>query len=165
MFQLKPISQKGIPEALQKAERYRLLNEPELAESICHDILEVEPDNHAATVTMLLAITDQFGTNRSATVSSARQLLPAMRNDYERHYYAGIICERQGAAILNRGTTGDHYAAYEWLTDAMEYYEKAEANRPEGNDDAILRWNTCARLITSHHLKPRQEQQVEPTLE
>jgi hypothetical protein len=163
MFQLKPISKQSIPEALQKAERYRLLNEPHLAQSICQDILEVEPDNHAAVVTMLLSITDQFGGNAAANVTAARQLLPLLKNEYERHYYAGIICERQGSAILNRGKTSDHFAAYEWLSDAMENYEKAEALRPSGNDDALLRWNTCARQIMSHRLQPRQEQFVEPS--
>lgn len=61
MFQLRSAFRKeGIPEALQKAERYRLLNEPRLAESICQDILDIEPDNRKAIITMLLAITDQF---------------------------------------------------------------------------------------------------------
>ncbi len=165
MFQLKPISKEGIAEALQKAERYRLLNEPRLAESICEDILEVEPDNHRAIVTMLLAITDQFGKYKSANVSTARQLISQLSDAYERHYYAGIICERQGNAILSRGKAGDHFSAYEWLADAMESYEKAEAIRPTGNDDAILRWNTCARQIMDHRLQPRQEQYVEPSLE
>lgn len=164
-FQLKPISKKSIPEALQKAERYRLLNEPRLAESICRDILEVEADNHAAVIIMLLAVTDQFGKFKAANVNIARQLLPLLKSEYERHYYSGIICERQGIAILNRGATGDQFAAYEWLTDAMEYFEKAETVRPPSNDDAILRWNTCARLITSHHLQPRPEQYLEPPLE
>ena len=43
MFELKPLSQKPLPAALAKAERYRLLNEPSEAESICQDILAVEP--------------------------------------------------------------------------------------------------------------------------
>lgn len=165
MFQLKPISKEGIPEALKKAERYRLLNEPRLSESICQDILDIEPDNHSAIITMLLAITDQFGGHASANVNSARQLLPLLKDEYEHHYYAGIICERQGNAILNRGKASDHFAAYEWLVDAMEHFEKAEAIRPTGNDDAILRWNTCVRLIKSHRLQPRHEQYVETTLE
>ena len=165
MFQLKPISKAGIPEALQKAERYRLLNEPRLAESICQDILDLEPDNHDTIITMLLAITDQFGTDTSANANRARQLLPLMSNDYEHHYYSGIICERQGSTFLFRGNTGGHFMAYEWLIDAMEHFEKAEAVRPANNDDAILRWNTCVRLITSHHLQPRQEQYVELPLE
>ena len=70
MFQLKPISKEGISEALQKAERYRLLNEPRLAESICQDILALEPDNHQAILTMLLSITDQFGRNAAARTNA-----------------------------------------------------------------------------------------------
>lgn len=165
MFQLKSISKEGIPEALQKAERYRLLNEPRFAESICHDILAVEPGNHTAIVTMLLAITDQFQRYISESVSNARKLIPLLEQEYERHYYSGIICERQGIAALNKGMIGSHFTAYEWMADAMKYYEKAEAIRPPGNDDSILRWNTCVRLIMNHHLQPRQEQYSEPPLE
>lgn len=165
MFQLKLISREAIPNALQKAERYRLLNEPFLAESICHDILDSEPNNHQALIIMLLAITDQFGRHTSVDVNRARQLLPLMNNEYDRHYYSGIIYERQGIAILNMETIEGHFAAYERLTVAMEHFEKAEAIRPPGNDDSILRWNTCARLIMSHNLQPRYEQYGELPLE
>jgi hypothetical protein len=165
MFQLKPISQAGIPEALEKAERYRFLNEPWLAESICQDIMEVDPDNHKAIVIMLLAISDQFGRHTSADVNQARQLLFRLDDEYERCYYAGIICERQGKATLSQGITGGHFTAYAWFREAMEYYEKAEALRPTGNDDSILRWNTCARLIMRYHLKPHEEDNTQPMLE
>jgi hypothetical protein len=48
----------------------------------------------------------------------------------------------------------------------MAWYEKAEAIRPAGNDDAILRWNTCARLISSNsQLTPHVETAYEPALE
>ena len=165
MFQLKPISREGIPVALEKAERYRLLNEPRLAESICLDVLEVDPQNTKAIIILLLAITDQFDTSSSADVNRAQQLLPRFQNDYERNYYAGIISERQGKAILNRGITGGKFVTYERLKEAMAFYEKAEAVRPPGNDDAILRWNTCVRLMMRHDLKPRNEEYVEPPLE
>ena len=91
MFQLKSISKEGISVALEKAERYRLLNEPWLAESICFDILEVEPNNTKAIVTLLLAITDQFSTASLANVNQARQLLYRLPDEYMRHYYGGII--------------------------------------------------------------------------
>src|SRR6476661_5494487 len=130
MFQLKNISKDSIPAALEKEERYRLLNEPGLAESICLDILEVDP-----------------------------------QNDNELNYYAGIISERKGMAILKRSMSGQ-IAVYEWLHEAMEFFEKAESIRPSGNDDAILRWNTCARLITSNsQLTPHVESAYEPALE
>src|SRR5687768_12801137 len=125
MIQLKKISSKGITEALGKAERYRLLNEPQLAESICLDILEIEPNNHQGLVTLLLAITDQFGNSEAAGVSEARNLLRRLENDYERFYYGGIICERQGNAILDKGTMSSSAMAYEWMSDAMKQYEQA----------------------------------------
>jgi hypothetical protein len=165
MFQLKPISKEGIPEALEKAERYRLLNEPLLAESICLDILEADPENQRAIVTLLLARTDQFNTSSRSDVQSARNLLHRFPDEYERHYYAGIICERQGKAMLDKRTPGIEFTAYEWLIEAMELFEKAEAIRPPGNDDAILRWNTCARLIMRHQLKPRPEERIEHPLD
>jgi hypothetical protein len=164
MFQLKNISRDSIPSALEKAERYRLLGEPDLAESICLDILEVDPNNAKAIIILLLAITDQFDTSSSGDVNRARQLLPRLQTDYERNYYSGIISEREGMAILNRSRSGQ-FAVYEWLNEAMEFYEKAEAVRPPGNDDAILRWNTCARQIMRHHLQPLNDKYIEPPLE
>ena len=164
MYQLKQISRDSIPAAIEKAERYRLLDEPGLAESICLDILEVDPQNAKAIVILLLAITDQFSTSTSGDVSRARQLLPRLQSEYEKIYYAGIISEREGMAILSH-MRGGQFAVYEWLSEAMELFEKAEAIRPPGNDDAILRWNTCVRLISRHHLKPLNEKYVEPPLE
>ncbi len=165
MFQIKPISKESIPTALEKAERYRLLNEPMLAESICLDILEADPDNSHAIQTMLLAITDQFETPSLADTNQAKKLLARLPDEYDRQYYAGLICERQGKAVINRRMPDSIFVAYEWLRDAMDHYEKAEAIRPMGKDDSILRWNTCARLIMKHHLKPRDEKFVEHPLE
>lgn len=165
MFQLKPISKEGIPVALEKAERYRLLNEPWLAESICLDILEADPENKKAIVILLLAITDEFGRSPLADVNQARKFLSRLPDEYDRLYYSGLICERQGKSILNRHIPDGDFTSYEWLSEAMGHYEKAEVIRPPGNDDAILRWNTCARLIMRHHLKPRNEKYIEEPLE
>lgn len=165
MFQIKHIARECIPAALEKAERYRLLNEPALAESICLDILEADPQNSKAIITLLLAITDQFGTADAADISRARQLLPRLQSDYEKNYYAGIICEREGLSLYNRGMRGGHYAVYEWLHEAMDFFEAAEAIRPPGNDEALLRWNTCARLIMRYQLEPATERYAEPPLE
>ena len=164
MFQLKKISKESIPEALGKAERYRLLNEPRLAESICLDILEADPQNTKAIVIQMLAITDQF-VDSSTTVNEARKLLSRLSEEYERHYYAGIICERQGKSILKKNIPDGDSIAYEWLTEAMDHFQKAETVRPAGNDDAMLRWNTCARVIMGNQLKPRDEKYVEYPLE
>lgn len=165
MFELKPLSKEGIPAAIEKAQRYRLLNQPRLAESICLDILEVDPENHDTIIILILAITDQFGRGTSVEDKRARAFLPRLKDEYERNYYAGIICERQGKAAFNQRIPGSKHITYEWLRDAMEHYEKAEAGRPHGNDDAILRWNTCVRLIERYNLEPRQEDTAEHMLE
>ncbi|HKB35514.1 MAG TPA: hypothetical protein VKD72_03610 [Gemmataceae bacterium] len=163
MFHLKPLDHDAVPRALEKAERYRLLNEPEEAESICQDVLAVEPDNQQALITMLLALTDQFPGGAADSHGRAQALLPKLQNEYDRCYYAGIICERRGRARLDKGGPGSGGIAYDWLHQAMEWYEKAEALRPPHNDDTILRWNTCARVIMKHDLKPPVES-FEPIL-
>src|SRR6185369_1916822 len=131
-MELKPITREGIPAALQKAERYRLLNDSSAAESICLDVLENEPDNQTALVTLLLAITDQFGDELSEGVRRAREVLPRLADEYERVYYAGIICERRGRAQLHRSALGSAEVAADWFREAMRWYEKAEAVRPAG---------------------------------
>lgn len=166
MFDLKPLSRAGIDVALQRAERYRLLNDPAEAESICLDILEIDPENQAALVALLLALTDQFTVGEAGAVSRARELLPRLKSEYDRAYYAGIICERRAKAQLSHGQPGAGFNAYDWFREAMSWYEKAEALRPAGNDSAILRWNACARFLMRHpHLRPKEEERVEPFLE
>ena len=158
MFNLKTLERDAVPRALEKAERYRLLNEPEEAESICLDVLTVEPDNHEALVTLLLSLTDQFRSDAGECYLRAKELLPGLAGEYERCYYSGLICERRGSAHLDRGGPGSGGVACEWLMQAMEWYEKAEEVRPPGNDDSILRWNTCARIIMKHDLKVPEEE-------
>ena len=165
MFQLKTISRESVPGALEKAERYRLLNEPWQTESICSDILEADPGNVKAVITLLLARTDQFNTPSASNVESAKQLLASIPDGYEREYYSGIIYERKGKSFLNKNNQDSNFIAYDWLRDAMDHYERAEAIRPADNDDALLRWNACVRLIMHYHLAPREEEYIEPPLE
>jgi hypothetical protein len=146
-FEPKPISKDGVPAALAKAQRYRLLNEPADAESICLDVLAVDPANEEALVTRILAVTDQFREELSAGMHRARALLPGLPDEYRRQYYGGIICERYAVAQLRHAVPGANQVAYGWLRDAMECYERAEALRPPGNDEAVLRWNSCARML------------------
>ena len=163
-FELKAISPEAVTRALAKAERYRLLNEPGEAESICRDVLRIEPDNQEALTALVLALTEQFHDDVS-TVVEARDTVGRLRDDYERAYYSGIVAERRAKARLRLGMPGCGPQAYEWLRDAMDLYEKAEAIRPAGNDDAVLRWNACARLIMhDRHLVPISEERGEPLL-
>ncbi len=161
MFDLKPLSAEAIPAALEKAMRYRLLNEPGEAESICHDVLCIDPENQQALVILLLALTDRFGKGYAVGVVQAREILPQLRDAYERTYYAGIICERRAKARLQMGSPGSGHEAYHFLREAMNWYEKAEAIRPPGNDDALLRWNACARIIMCNKLVARTEEKIE----
>jgi len=166
MWTLKPISIQGVPMALQKAERYRLINDPSSAESICQDVLTIDAENQQALVTLLLAITDQFSEAPTEGVRRAREVLPRLHDEYKRAYYAGIICERCAKAQLQAETFRSGDLPYHWLREAMGWYEKAEAQRPPGNDESLLRWNACIRLLARHpELKPRQEESVELSLE
>jgi len=163
-MQLKPITKEGIPAALEKAERYRLLNDSSAAESICLDVLEVDPHNQEALVSLLLSITDQFLEELADNVRRARDVLPRLTDEYERVYYTGIIIERRARAQLHRGALGSADVASEGFREAMRWYERAEGMRPSGNDEAILRWNTCARLLGRHE-RANVHREYEPALE
>jgi hypothetical protein len=144
-FELKSISEQSIPEALAKVERYRLLNEPVLAESICLDILAIVPNHQRALISLLLARTDQFHSN--VQLKGTQEVLARITGDYEQAYYAGVIWERLGNARIRHGDPGARASAYHALRGAMGHYERAMNFAPSGNDEAILRWNTCARMI------------------
>jgi tetratricopeptide (TPR) repeat protein len=146
----KPIHGDAVKAALEKALWYRALNEPLEADSICRDVLAVDPDNQEAIATLLLALTDQFGSGLPGKVREARELAARLRSEYERDYYNGIICERRAKSQYQQGIPGCGHIAYEGFREAMAHYEKAEKIRPRDNDDAILRWNACARFIVSH---------------
>ena len=150
MFELKKLSAAGVPAAIAKAERYRLLNEPWHAESICRDILEVDSDNQPVIVMLILALTDQFGTAGTTAFDDARRLVPRLTSEYEREYYEGIICERRAKAHFDRSNPGAGSMAHEWYERAMACFVKAEGLQPAGVEDATLRWNTCARMLTKH---------------
>lgn len=164
-FELKPLRPASIHGALQKAERYRLLNEPWQAESICQDVLALDANHQQALITLLLAITDQFGRGLEGRVREAKDVLARISGEYEKSYYAGIIAERQGNFQLRKRIPGAGHGAYDLLREAMSHYEKAEKLSPAGNDSAVLRWNTCARrLMRNPALQAREEEAFEPSL-
>ena len=152
-MKLKAISRDGIPHALEKAERYRLLNDPAQAESICRDILAVEAANQAALRCLILALTDQFGSG--TTSREAREVIVKLADEYERVYYTGIVYERETRAFLARKNVV-RSAAYDGFRHAMEHYERAEQLRPH-DTDAVLRWNSCVRAIERERLEPEAQ--------
>ena len=156
MFELKSLSKEAVPAALEKARHYRLLNEPGAAESICLDILEIEPDNQDSLVTLVLAMSDRFARDYAVGDTQTQDYLSRIEDEYERTYYTGIIYERRAKAVLDRGMPLSASNAYELFRQAMNWFDKAEAIRPAGNDDAILRWNGCARIVMRNKLEPRE---------
>ncbi len=165
-LELKPLSSEALPAALRKAVRYRLLNEPHQAASICRDILRQAPEDQAALEHLILAITEQFEKPPRAAPRAARDLLPRLDGEYRRRYYEGIIFEREARACLHRNNPQCGEIAYAGFREAMGCYEAAEEIRPEGNDDARLRWNTCVRAIRDiPHLSAPVEDDFRPLLE
>jgi hypothetical protein len=157
MFARKPISHDSLPAALNKAERYRLLNEPAEAESICRDILEIEPRNQQALINLVLALTDQIAEEPRA-FSEALAVTNRLESAYDRAYYAGIAWERRAKSRHRRGR-GVQANVYEWLVNALRLFEEAERLRAPGSDDAILRWNACVRYLARHRdLTPAHEE-------
>lgn len=166
MFELKPISREGVEEALEKAEHYRLLNEPGQAESICLDILAVDPHHQGALVCLLLALTDQLPHRLGTAFREAMDVVPRLESEYARAYYEGIIWERRAKARHRLGGAGSGHEAYDGLRRALELYERAIELRPEGNDESILRWNTCVRLLEREpQIRPAPEDTFQPFLE
>ena len=167
-MELKQLSPSAIPSALAKAERYRLLNEPEQAESICEDVLAIEPGNHEAVAMLILALTDQLADgspDRGEALSKAQALASTVASEYHRAYFRGLIAERRARALLARGGAGSRAAAAEWVREAMDRFAEAEPIRPQDDDSAILRWNACARLIARYpELGAVSEERAEPLM-
>ena len=147
-LKLKTISKAGIPEAVSKAEVYRSLNEPEEAESICRDILAVDPVHQLALRLLGLAITDQFSGDAADRHGEAEQLFQKLAERYERLYYTGLLHERRAKAQMRVGRSPHTLAPL--FAEAMRCFAEAETIHPPDNDDAVLRWNRCARLLQSH---------------
>ncbi|HEX9687938.1 MAG TPA: hypothetical protein VGB47_02565 [Thermoanaerobaculia bacterium] len=162
-YELKAISKEAIAEATAKADWYRLLNEPGEAESICRDVLAVDPEEQTALRLLGLAITDQFTGEPSDRRAEAEATFERLRSPYERLYYIGIARERVAKAQLAAGRPPHRLIVL--FEDALAWFERAEQIRPAGNDDAILRWNRCVRILKSLSVSDREREHAhfEPT--
>ena len=155
-YKLKPISPSGIPEAFSKIELYRYLNEPEEAESICRDVLAIEPENQLALRLLGLSITDQFSGDLADRYGEVETAFRSLTEPYERSYYMGILHERRAKAQLQVGRPP--HTVRVLLDHAMRCFEEAEKIRPQDNDDAILRWNRCVRLVETLPSAEREQE-------
>jgi tetratricopeptide (TPR) repeat protein len=164
MFQLKPISPSSVDGALAKAERYRLLNEPSEAQSICRDILEIDPKNRQARISLVLALTDEIP-QEASSFARAIEEISGLESAYDRAYYSGIAWERRAKALYGSKGPGSSGYVHEWIVKALQFFEQAERLRPAGNDSSILRWNACVRFLQRHkELAPKIEDAPEPIL-
>ena len=160
-FELKKISPDGIPHALEKAERYRLLNDPQQAESICLDVLAVDSDNQDALRVLILSLPDQFTSSAGGNANDARRQISKLADEYERAYFTGLVYERETRAYLERKNVV-RSAAYDGFRHAMERYERPEELRPPRTVDAVLRWNSCVRAIERERLEPASHEHELP---
>lgn len=144
--------------ALDKARQYRSLLEPEIAESICRDILHIEPDHQQALIIYILALTDQLHhSGKKTQVKAIEDAIAKLQSEYQRHYYTGLLHERRARFMLTQSMA--RAFAYDYFIEALQCYQQAEQIRPEHNDEAILRWNSCIRTIQQENLKPRPDSQ------
>ena len=151
MVKLKTIKPEAVSSALEMAKGYRMLNEPDEAESICLDILAVKPDHQDALITMLLALTDKFNdSGLDPAFDNALAVVDQLDTAYCKFYYKGIILERRAKYHLKQGGPGGGAIAHEWFAKAMEAFGQAMAGCDPDNQDAVLRWNSCARIINNH---------------
>jgi hypothetical protein len=167
MIELRSLKPEAIPSALELAKRYRLLNEPDEAESICLDILAVDPGHQEALITRLLALTDKFaGGPLYPAFEQARELVAWLESPYCKAYYMGIIFERRAKHHLRRGGPGAGAIAHQWFAKALEAFDTALESCDPDNQDAVLRWNSCARLLNTHpDVKPAEDDQGEMLLD
>ena len=147
MFELKRLSTAAIPAALAKAERYRLLNEPEEAQSICEDVLTADADNFEAVRMLILALTDSFPNHDPNNVSRAQELVARLPSEYERAYFSGLVAERRARALLTRGGPGRALPAGDLLREAMRAFERAEAREARGQRRCTVALE-CVRAAT-----------------
>lgn len=151
MIELKSLKAEAITFALEKAKRYRLLGEPDDAESICLDIIATEPDNQDALITLLLSLTDKFAqSGLNPSFNQAKEIVVRLDTSYCKSYYMGIIYERRAKFHLKQGGPGAGASAYEWYVKALDMFEEALTDCDPKNQDAILRWNSCARILNTN---------------
>jgi len=145
-YELKRLPRANLEAAIAKAAHYRDLNQPEEAESICRDVLDVDPGNQAAFKLLGLAITDQFPGGQVGLLEEAVAAFERLAEEYERVYHVGVAWERAAKAHLERGEAHSAVTSFEH---ALRLFQKAEAMRPD-SPDPILRWNRCVRLLSNH---------------
>jgi hypothetical protein len=167
MVALKALNPEAVPSAIEIAKRYRLLSEPHEAESICLDILAVAPGHQEALITLLLALTDKFSDDGlKPAFEKAVDVVGQLADAYCKSYYTGIVYERRAKYHLKQEGPGAGAVAYDWFIKALKSYGEALSSCDPDNQDAVLRWNSCARIINTHpEVKEYEADQAEMLLD
>ena len=147
------ISKSNIKPALERANQYRLLLQPELAISICIDILAVDTNNQDAIIIYILALTDNISEGKND--KKILEVISLLDTEYRKKYYKAIYYERKGIAFM-KGSMSKSFA-YDLFIKAIELYKLARDISPKDDDNATLRYNSCVRSIENNNLKPRQD--------
>ncbi|MDC9725967.1 MAG: hypothetical protein PSN44_08665 [Gammaproteobacteria bacterium] len=155
-LKLHDIRMDAVDEALLKAKQYRSLLEPEIAESICLDVLHIDPENQSVLIVYILALLDQISrTEKQTQIKSIERTIEKLTSQYQRYYYSGLLNERRARHLITQAMS--HSFAYDYFIEALKFYQQAVDRCPEKNDEAILRWNSCIRTIEKEKLKPRRD--------
>lgn len=155
-LKLYDIHPEAIELALDKARQYRSLLEPEMAESICLDIINIDSDNQAVLVVYILSLLDQIPSpDKKIEVKTIERIIDQLSSSYQRFYYSGLLHERMARYMVTQ--TMSHAFAYDYFYQALRCYDHAREISPVGNDEATLRWNSCIRTIEQEKLKPHQD--------
>lgn len=153
--ELKSLNGHDLDQAQRKAEKYRDLNQPDETDSICRDILAVNPQHQAALRSLGLSLTDRYDGDGMQLHREALAVFGKLESAYERTYYAGIAWERYGKSQLAQGIgPGAHHAFHR----ALHLFEEAEDLTEKENPDPILRWNRVVRELTTHPLLRFEEE-------
>jgi tetratricopeptide (TPR) repeat protein len=145
-LELKRLPRASLDAAIAKAQHYRALNQPEEAESICRDVLDVDDGHQEAWRLMGLALTDRFGSGQVGLLEQAIAAFERLSDEYERIYHLGVAWERAAKAHLERNEAHSAVTAFEH---ALSMFAAAEELRP-ALPDPVLRWNRCVRMLSTH---------------
>ena len=151
-YALKSISKTSIAGATSKAELYRNLNEPGEAESICRDILAIEPENQVALRLLGLAITDQFTGGPSDRYGEAESTFSSLTDHYECLYYTGLLHERRAKAQLRKGRWSD--VLLDLFGEAMRCFEEAEMTTRYSAGTAAC---GCSKVVLALSRRPKRK--------
>ena len=144
--ELKRLKDKNLATAITLAKHYRDLNQPDEAESICRDVLEVAPNNTDALRTLGLAMTDRFSSQWMSLFEEACGAFKKLPTDYERAYYVGIAWERYAKAQVEAGRAHNAIHAFE---EAIACFEEAAKHAAKDDPAPILHFNRCVRALAS----------------